>query len=402
MNDPDRVRVTGPLAQYVAGFRAGLDAARYTRGSIANQLQLMAQLSRWLGGLGLDAGDLTAVRVDEFLALRRARLTRGWYVSPMGLRMLLDHLEGVGVLPTEEAVPLTATELLLKRYATYLRTERGLVAGSIANRVYVADRFLSGQPSTRGLDLAGLDALVISSFLISECRGKSKGWAQSVTVSMRSLLRYLAVEGIVPFSMTELVPVAAGWRDASLPKSLSRSDLDRLLAGFDRCSGAGRRDYAMVVLAARLGLRAGEIAGLELADVDWQAGELRVRGKGRRVDRLPIPADVGEALADYVTAARPTVGAGVVFRTVNAPFRALHPATVTGVVYRACERVGLAPVGAHRLRHSAATQMLNGGASLPEIAQVLRHRSPNTTAIYAKVDRRSLSALARPWPGSPR
>ena len=158
----------------------------------------------------------------------------------------------------------------------------------------------------------------------------------------------------------------------------------------------------MVVLAARLGLRAGEIAGLELADVDWRAGELRVRGKGRRVDRLPIPADVGDALADYVTAARPTVGAGVVFRTVNAPHRALHPATVTGVVYRACERVGLAPVGAHRLRHSAATQMLNGGASLPEIAQVLRHTSPNTTAIYAKADRRSLSVLARPWPGSPR
>ena len=281
MNDPDRVRVTGPLAQYVAGFRAGLDAARYTRGSIANQLQLMAQMSRWLGGLGLDAGDLTAVRVGEFLALRRARLTRGWYVSPMALRMLLDHLECVGVLPAEESAPLTATELLLGRYATYLRTEGGLVAGTIANRVYVACRFLSGRSSSREVDLACLDASVISSFLISECRGKSKGWAQSVTVSMRSFLRYLALEAIVPFSMTELVPVAAEWRDASLPKGLSRSDLDRLLAGFDRGSCAGRRDYAMVVLAARLGLRAGEIAGLELADVDWRDHE-SLRSKGTR------------------------------------------------------------------------------------------------------------------------
>ncbi|MBK6969359.1 MAG: tyrosine-type recombinase/integrase [Candidatus Microthrix sp.] len=149
----------------------------------------------------------------------------------------------------------------------------------------------------------------------------------------------------------------------------------------------------------RLGLRTGEVAGIELDDIDWRGGELHIRGKAGRVDVLPLPVEVGRALAEYVRTGRPRVGHRVVFCRIGAPHTPLVPATVTQIVYRCCDRAGLRRVGSHRLRHTAATHMLGGGASLPEIGQVLRHTSTATTAIYAKVDRRALSGLAQSWPG---
>ena len=200
--------------------------------------------------------------------------------------------------------------------------------------------------------------------------------------------------------MTWIPPTPAGPSSSGLPRGLSAGEVGKVLSGCDRAGPAGRRDYAIVLLLARLGLRAGEVANLALDDVDWRAGRVRIRGKAGRVDTLPLPADVGKALEAYVRGGRPKELRGALFRSVLAPHGALAGPTVTGVVYRACERAGVDRAGAHRLRHSAATQMLRRGASLTDIAQVLRHVHIETTTIYAKVDRIALAELARPWPGS--
>jgi site-specific recombinase XerD len=396
MNDPCRVRVTGPLAVYAAGFRDELRARGYAPGSAAMQLQLAGELSRWLEGQGLDVGDLTSARVEAFFAFRRERVRR-LFVSPRALRVLLEHLDGVGVLPAAEPVPSTPIDRLVERYARYPCDERALAGGTVRRCVYVARRFLSGC-SPDG-DLEGVDASAVIAFVRAECEGHTAGWGKGVATVVRSLLGFLHREELITVPLAQAVPAPAGWKAASLPEALTAAQVMALLAAYDRRTPAGRRDFAVVLLTTRLGLRAGEIAAVELGDVDWVHGTLRVRGKGRRVDLLPLPADVGRALADYVRHARRRVGGASLFRRIGAPHSRLAPTTVTGIVYRACDRAGLSRVGAHRLRHTAATLMLGGGASLPEIAQVLRHRSPTTTAIYAKVDRRALSGLARPWPG---
>jgi integrase/recombinase XerD len=396
MNDPYRVRVTGPLAMYAEGFLDALEAQGYAAGTAALQLQTAAQLSRWLAAQGLDVGQLTPEVVERFFAVRRERV-QALYVSPKALRVLFEHLDGLGVLPKRDVVPLTAVESLVERYGQFLLVERALTTGTTRNCQHVAARFLSAC-SSAGVAVADIDAVVIARFVTGQCAGKTKGWAKKVTTSLRSLLRFLFLENLIGVSLASAVPSAAGWNLASLPKALTPEALAAVLSGCDRDTSAGRRDYAVLVLGARLGLRAGEIASLDLGDIEWTVGELRVRGKGRRVDVLPIPTDVGDALADYVQNGR-RLERGAVFRRIGAPHGRLHPATVTGIVYRACDRAGIARVGTHRLRHTAATLMLRAGGSLPEIAQVLRHQSPNTTAIYAKVDDRMLGELARPWPG---
>ncbi len=395
MNDPYRVRVTGPLALYAEGFLGALEAQGYSAGTAALQLQTMAQLSRWLGAQGLDVGGLSSEVVERFFALRRERV-RVLYVSPKALRVLFEHLDGLGVLPKPDAVVLTAVELLVERYGQFLLVERALTAGTTSNCQRVASRLLTSC-SSAGIEVADIDARVLAGFVTAECSGWTKGWANKVTTSLRSFLRFLYLVDVISVPLADAVPSAAGWKLVSLPKALTPADLAAVFNGCDRLTITGRRDFAVVTLGARLGLRAGEIAGLDLDDIDWRVGELRVRGKGRRVDVLPIPVDVGEALADYVRNGR-RHERGALFRRVGAPHGRLHPSTVTGIVYRACDRAGTARVGSHRLRHTAATAMLRSGGSLAEIAQVLRHRSPNTTAIYAKVDDRMLGELARPWP----
>jgi integrase len=198
--------------------------------------------------------------------------------------------------------------------------------------------------------------------------------------------------------LVEAVPTVANWRLASLPKSLSVDEVAALLASCDRRTRFGRRHFAVLALLARLGLRAGEVAGLCLEDIDWRCGELIVRGKGPKEERLPLPADVGEAIAGWLQRGRPRCAAREVFIRVRAPHRRLSPGGVSAIVRAACARAGVAEINAHRLRHTAATEMLRAGAGFDEIGQVLRHRSVLSTAIYAKVDRVSLRALAKPWP----
>jgi integrase len=213
-------------------------------------------------------------------------------------------------------------------------------------------------------------------------------------------LRFLHVDGEVEQDLAGAVPSVASWRLASLVKALDARSVARLLTSCDRRTRVGRRDFAIVTLLSRLGLRAGELAALQLQDVDWRGGELLVRGKGGRQERLPLPADVGETLARWLERGRPHRASVFVFTRVRAPYGGLSAGAVSQIVRRACQRAGLPIVSAHCLRHTAATEMLRAGGSLTEVGQVLRHRSRDVTSIYAKVDRLALAQVLMPWPGS--
>ena len=220
-------------------------------------------------------------------------------------------------------------------------------------------------------------------YVVAQCRGRAPGSAKFLVTGLRSLLGYLFLTGRTRCQLAGAVPMVAHWGAGSLPRALSPQTVAALLASCDTATLGGRRDQAILVLLARLGLRAGEVAGLELDDLDWRAGEISVHGKGSRRERLPLPADAGEALVAYLHGGRPRAGCRKVFLRLNAPAEGLTVAAVTAVVYRACARAGLPRAGAHRLRHSAASAMLAGGATLTEVGQVLRHARLGTTAIYA-------------------
>jgi integrase/recombinase XerD len=396
MDVVSRVRVSGPLAEYAAGFAAHLAGAGYTPLSAANQVRLLAHLSRWLEDRGLAPGELTGQRVQEFLAARRAA---GYTcrLSERGLAPLLDCLRGLGVVPGPgRPVPVAAVDVLLGRYGGYLARERGLAASTIRYYLAEARGFLAGREGS----LAGLTAAGVSGFVAAECRQRSTGSAKILVTALRSLLRFLALEDLAPPGLKDAVPSVAGWRGGGLPKALPEGQVAALLASCDRGTATGRRDFAVLVLLSRLGLRACEAAALELDDIGWRAGTVTIRGKGRRDEQLPLPPDAGEALAGYLRDGRPAGGVSRrVFLLSRAPGGSMSADAVKAVVRNACRRAGLPQAGAHRLRHSAATGMLRAGAPLAEIGQVLRHRSVSTTAIYAKVDHGSLARLAMPWPG---
>lgn len=241
-----------------------------------------------------------------------------------------------------------------------------------------------------------MTAAEVASFVLTESRRRTVASATNVVTAMRALLRFLYLSGRTSVDLTTVVPTVASWRAVQLPRALAGDEVVQLLSGCDRTTTNGRRDFAIITMLARLGLRAGEVASLELEDFDWIAGEIVVRGKGNRQERLPLPADVGEAVTVYLLD-RPHVECRRVFLRSCAPVGGLTGPCVGQTVRRACERVGIPPIGAHRLRHTAATAMLREGASLPEVGQVLRHRTLIATAIYAKVDREALRALTRPW-----
>ena len=396
--DQSRVCVVGPLAVYRVGFGGELSGQGYTPGSVLLQLQLMAHVSRWLVSQGLTAGEFTPVRVAEFLEARRAD---GYTsrLSQRGLTPLLGYLRRLGVVPSpSEPVACTPVELLVVAYRDYLACERGLAASTVCGYVGVARLFLSECERPDGLDLQRLTAGDVMSFVVCQCRGR---WAASATVlvtGLRSLLRFLLVAGYTDRQLAQAVPTATVWAGGSLPRALRAEALAAMRAGCDQHTGVGLRDLAILTVLQRLGLRAGEVAGLELADVDWRHGEIVLRGKGNRQERLPLPADVGEAVVAYLRH-RPRVECRALFVRGRAPIVGLTSYGVGNVVRAACRRAGLPAVGPHRLRHSAATATLAAGASLAEVGQLLRHRSATATAIYAKVDRAALRTLARPWPG---
>ena len=390
--------VSGPLAPFAAGFQCWLRSRAYSPSAAADRLYQFDQLSRWLERGGLGVGELTGEQAERFAAARRAAGLASW-AAPQSVALPLAYLRELGAAPAASLViaegPL---EALLADYRRYLLVERRLSEHTALDAYGPAARlFLAGWETPDGLGLERLSAADVSLFLARECPKRSVSGARDLVCALRSLLRYLHLAGWIEAPLVWAVPSVADLRDRTLPRGLESAAVRKLLVSCDRRTLVGRRDFAILLLLARLGLRAGEVAAIRLDDIDWRAGLLLVRGKGSRQDLLPLPVDVGEAIVSYLRR-RPRCERRALFLRVTAPREGLNRCTVAWVVRAACDRAGLPRVGAHRLRHTAATEMLREGASLAEIGQVLRHREQKTTAIYAKVDRKALRALARPWP----
>lgn len=395
-------RKPGRLGPFVEGYRVWLLEAGYTPQTVRGMLKVLGHLGRWMAREEVEVGAVDTAAVEEFLASLRAEgLRRVPTVRALG--SLVAYLRDVGVMTPEDAVGKAApVEELVEEYRRWLVVERGLAAATVLRYEVLARRFLTGRVSPEDeLGVAGLGGGDVSAFLLGECERVSLGSAKGKVAELRSLLRFLRLRGFTELALAESVPSVAGWRDTAVPPTMPRADVERLLACCDRSTLAGARNYAMLILLARLGLRSVEVARLELGDLDWRAGELVVRGKARRQDRLPLPGDVGEALAGYL-ALRGRRESRRVFLTLKAPIRPIRADLLGDVVQRACLRAGVAHVGAHRLRHALARELLAHGASLTDISQVLRHADLATTAIYAKVDLRRLREVAQPWPGATR
>jgi site-specific recombinase XerD len=361
-------------------------------------LKDLGQAGLWLSGQGLDVRDLDEERLEQHLSdLRKAGRRR--VAGPRGMVPLLMFLREAGVVPAAR-VSASPAESLLERYRSWMASERGLSAATMLRYENTARRFLAEQAMTGGVfaphTLTGAD---LNAFLLRECARVSAGSAKGRVAELRSLMRFLHLHGVTPVKLGGAVPPVGGWRFASVPRTMAPGDVERLLEHTSRQEPVGVRDYAILMLVARLGLRSVEVARLLLDDVDWRCGEIVVRGKGRREDRLPLPADVGEALVAYLSGARPEARSRHLFLTCKAPRGPIRADLVGDVVERACLRAGSPRVGPHRLRHALAADMLRHGAGLTAIGQVLRHQDLGTTALYAKVDFTALRAVAQPWPG---
>ncbi len=389
--------VSGPLAGHAPGFEQWLAAKGFSAQGAWHRVWQFDHLSRWLERERLRPDELTPARLERFLAARRAAGYLTW-VSPRSLRVPLAFLREVGAVPSVSPFPADGPiDQLLCDYRRYLACERGLAPKTVEIFERVARMFLAEHDQEGAV--GRLTAAEVTVFLARECPSRSIPSAQQVVTALRSLLRYLHVTGEIELALRWAVPAVADRRGLSLPRGLEPAAVLKLLASCDRRTLVGRRNYAVLLLMARLGLRAGEVAAMQLEDLDWRTGELLVRGKGDRHERLPLPVNVGEALVSYLRW-RPRRECRAVFLCVRAPLGPVNSSVISQIVRGACGRAGLERVGAHRLRHTAATGMLRADASLPEIAQVLRHERLETTARYARVDRRALRDLARPWPGS--
>lgn len=397
MFDPASVRFRGPVTPHVDGFWCELMRQGYAPLSGRNLLLVAAHVSRWLDDRGLGTRDLTAERIAQFAAHRR-RQGYTQFLTPRAVEPLLGYLRKLGGAPPPARPLDTPIDRFVREYADYLAAERGLVAATIRGYTDFTRRFIDAELGGDVLDWSVLDAAGVIGFVSREFRRSSVGECKMAVTSLRSLLRYLHVHGQLDHELAGCVPAVARWRLSSLPKALEPEQVDRLLASCDALSVVGLRDRAVLCLLARLGLRAGEVAALRLADVDWRAGEIVVRGKPRRESRLPLPADVGKAIVAYLRR-RPRVASRAVFLCVRAPYRPITGHAISDLAGRALRAIGVRAGSAHVLRHTAATQMLRHGASLPEVGHVLRHRHIDTTAIYAKVDHAALRTLVQPWPG---
>jgi site-specific recombinase XerD len=395
----------GPLSDYLDAYATGLTEQGYRHHSIRQQLVVIADFSRWLQKKQIDVQDLDGTAVDSFLRLRRRqqRLRRG---DPKALARLLAMLQQTGIAKQNRPpVENNARSRIIAEFRRYLLQERGLSQATLLNYVPVIEQFLSERFHKQDPNFGDLRAPDVTGFVVRRARQLKPVRARLMVTALRSFFRYLRHRGATSTDLAGCVPAVPNWSLSTLPRFLPAGEVERVLKSCDQRTSVGRRNHAVLLLLARLGLRAGEVVGLGLDDIDWNTGQISIRGKGGKSAPLPLTAEVGTALADCLHNDRPRASTRKVFIRHRAPLTGFgNSSTISSIVRRALKRAGVesAHTGAHVLRHSLATSLLRQGGSLDEIGELLRHQSPDTTAIYAKVDITSLQTLALPWPGGAR
>ncbi|MCY0906702.1 tyrosine-type recombinase/integrase [Arthrobacter sp. H14-L1] len=389
----------GPLAPYLVGYRERLTGRGYAHSTSGQLGSLAARLSRWLQRQGLAAGALTDVVLQRFVDDLAAE-TRQTHPTAASFVLLMDYLRQLAVVPVPEPPPdaMSPKCIVLGQFDRYLVEERGLTAKTVEHYRRTASLlmdWLTAHSSSVGA-MSGAEVISFTTELNEVLEVKSAKYA---VTGLRSFLGWAFMDGLCARTLAGVVPSVAG-HGSNIPQGLGVAEMEALLASCDRDTSIGLRDYAILVVMSRLGLRANEVASLTLKDIDWRAGDMVLKGKGRCREKLPLPSDVGTALAEYLRRDRPDCAGESLFLRVHAPVGALKSSGVSEVVLAASRRAGLEGVHAHQLRHTAATQLLRSGGSLTDVGQVLRHRSLSTTSQYAKVDYAALRSLALPWPGS--
>ncbi len=390
---------SSPFGPWLDSFVERLAQRGYTTGTRREYVTLAADFGRWTAGQSLAVSALDESAVEAYVNDRETDRERRHAVAVR----VLEHLRAEHVVPPASDHPEhCAAVVLVHRYAAYMRTERGAAEGTIAGYVGVVRKFLDSHFGTGDVDLAKLTASYVAAYIVERAAPLTPKGIAFVTCALRSFLRFLFVEGRTATDLSRIPLTSQTRHDASIPRYLSPAEVEQMLRTCDLGTAVGRRNRAILLLLVRLGVRAGEVAALELDDVRWRSGEIVIRGKGNVVDRLPLLSEVGEALSSYITKDRPaSVATRRVFIRLCAPVREVEGREALSAVVRAAiAKAGLRPQvrGAHLLRHTLATRMIRAGASMTEIAEVLRHQSPRTTSIYAKVDFETLRALAQPWP----
>ncbi len=395
----------GPLGGIVPVYADLLYQQGYTRHSAHLQLGFLADLSHWLDRRQLRIADITAPILGQYLRSRHHRL-RPRRDDASILKRLLHLLQTKGFLPNKvpHVIP-SPRQCVENDFDRYLSQERGLSMAARVNYRPFIQRFLLEQFGTQPIQFAHLGAKDVIRFVQNHAHKGSPKRAGLMVSALRSFFRYLRHRGDITTDLAACVPSVANWSFSSLPKFLQPLEVQQVLNQPDRQTAKGRRDYAILLLLARLGLRACEIVALTLDDLHWERGEITLRGKGGRLAQLPLPPDVGKALATYLQKDRPICSTRRLFIRLKAPRRGFaNSIVISTLVARALKKAGIESphTGAHLFRHTLATEMLRQGACLAEIAQLLRHRSLNTTTLYAKVDLTTLRTLAQPWPGGVR
>jgi integrase/recombinase XerD len=392
------------FGEYAAGFLRSLADQGHTAGTIGQYRGFIDALAGTMHAKGIcleEFDERLAVDLAAETGWRSGRSTYAGFIARRFVRFLLEH--GVGKPPP----PLTAKEIaraeLKSAYETYLRRQRGLSEATIIRNWWIVDRFLNFRFGEELGDLSQITPSDITAFLQHLTKRKQPLRDKSVTTHLRSFLRYLFKVGKTPANLALSVPRVAQRYAARLPRHLTPEQVETLLGAIHSGSPCDRRNYAMVLMMARLGLRAPEVVAMQIDDIDWRAGEIIVRGKGSLHDRVPLPQDVGEAIADYIRHDRGAATSRALFVTNRAPYRRLRDGQILNNLLRtAFANTGLKPpapyVGSHILRHSLAVNLVRRGASLEEIGDMLRHRSRQSTMIYARLDIDGLRSIAQPWP----
>ena len=394
-----RVEVEGPLRPFASGIGEFLRAEGYLEESARILMRLVADLSRWLGERGLGAGDLGAEVIEEFFAGGGGRRCQRW--SPRSLSAIVAYLYSLGVIPPRDESRFGRTRAeaeLLEAFGQWCVAQRGLTRTTTDQYVVRVAVFLGMWRPDGDVRVVELDGRAVLATVRAASEVMPAPSLRCMVTALRSFLRFLFVTDRVSVSLVRTVPALKSWPRTALPSAIPADDARGLVASCDTATGRGRRDAAVLLILVRLGLRAAEVARLELEDIDWRRGEMTIKGKGGRGDVLPVPVEVGEALAAYLHDGRLSSSSRAVFLTAVAPIRPLSSDGIALVVRRACERAGLGNIGPHRLRHTLATETLHAGAPMAEVAQLLRHADQATTSIYAAADVAAVAALARPWP----